>query len=114
VITRLHPESYQLWKREKSSELLLSLKNIAKTRTVPEQGWVVCGLYSVTVDIVFTSCVVYCYVKAFRWVGKCNFGVMVRPEDEGGELGSCTNPRSRDAAKRECVTFAGVMEMLLA
>jgi len=50
------------------------------------------------VDIVFTSCVVHCYVKAFRWVGKCNLGVMGRPEDEGGELGSRTNPaESRDS-----------------
>jgi hypothetical protein len=98
----------------RSTELLPSLKDIAKTRTRTGQGWVVCGLYSVTVDIVFTSCVVHCYVKAFRWVGKCNFGVMVRPEDEGGELGSCTNPQIRDAAKRECITVARVMEMLLA
>jgi len=45
-------------------------------------------LYSVTVDIVFTGCVVHYYVKAFRWVGKCNFGVMGGPEDEGGELGA--------------------------
>ena len=114
MITRLHPESYQLSKREKFSELLLSLKDIAKTRTTPQQGWVVCGLYSVTVDIVFTSCVVHCYVRAFRWVGKCNFGVMVRREDEGGEFGSCTNPQSRNATKRECITFTTVMEMLLA
>jgi hypothetical protein len=103
-----------MWKREKSSELLLSLNDIAKTRTAPEQGWVVCGLYIVTADIVFTTCVVHCYVKAFRWVGKCNFGVMGRPEYEGGELGSCTNPQSRNAANRECITFATVMEMLLA
>jgi len=39
---------------------------------------------------------------------------MGRPEDEGGELGSFTNQRSRDGAKRECITFATVMEMLLA
>lgn len=67
---------------------------------------------SVTVGIVFTRCVV-CYVKAFRWVGKCNFGLMGRPEDEGGELESCTNQQSRGAAKRECIAFTAVMEMLL-
>jgi hypothetical protein len=39
---------------------------------------------------------------------------MGRLEDEGGELGSYTNPQSRDAAKREYMTFAAVMEMLLA
>jgi hypothetical protein len=111
VIAYLHPDCYQLSKREKSFELLLILKDIATTRNAPEQGWVVCGLYSVTVDIVFTSCVVHCYVNVFRWVGKCNFGLMGRLEDEGDELGSCTNPQTRDAAKRECMTSATVMEM---
>ena len=114
MFSRLYPESYHLSKRDNFSELLLSLKDVAKTRRAPAEGWVVCGLHSVTVNIVFTTCVVHCSVKAFRRFGKCNFSVMGRAEDEGGELGRDTNPQSRDAEKREFVVFSTLMEKLLA